>query len=75
MSPIEVEPVRRALQTALVDTDSTDLTAELLDMMISAAVDRELQRRADRRWRRLQQAGWLIAPFAGLAVIWRFLSG
>lgn len=75
MSPIEVEQVRRALQTALVDTDSSDLTAELLDMMISAAVERELQRRADRRWKRLQQAGWLIAPFAGLAVIWRFLSG
>ena len=75
MSPIEVEQVRRALQTALVDTDSPDLTAELLDMMISAAVERELQRRADRRWKRLQQAGWLIAPFAGLAVMWRFLSG
>ncbi|MCY4510168.1 MAG: hypothetical protein OXG35_24890 [Acidobacteria bacterium] len=75
MSPIEVEQVRRALQTALVDTDSPDLTAELLDMMISAAVERELQRRADRRWKRLQQAGWLTAPFAGLAVIWRFLSG
>ena len=75
MSPIEVEQVRRALQTALVDTDSPDLTAELLDMMISAAVERELQRLADRRWKRLQQAGWLIAPFAGLAVIWRFLSG
>ena len=75
MSPIEVEQVRRALRTALVDTDSPDLTAELLDMMISAAVERELQRRADRRWKRLQQAGWLIAPFAGLAVIWRFLSG
>lgn len=75
MSPIEVEQVRRALQTALVDTDSPDLTAELLDMMIAAAVERELQWRADRRWKRLQQAGWLIAPFAGLAVIWRFLSG
>lgn len=75
MSPIEVEQVRRVLRRALVDTDSPDLTAELLDMMISAAVERELQRRADRRWKRLQQAGWLIAPFAGLAVIWRFLSG
>ena len=40
MSPIGVEQVRRALQTALVDTDSPDLTAELLDMMISAAVER-----------------------------------
>ena len=75
MSPIEVEQVRRALRTALVDAESPDLTAELLDMMIAAAVERELQWRADRRWKRLQQVGWLIAPFAGLAVIWRFLSG
>ena len=52
MSPITVDQVRRALQAALDDDDaqSPTLTLELLDMMISAAVDRELDRRREARW-------------------------
>ena len=49
------------------------LTEEQLDLMIDAAVQRELDRReADRReryWKRVQKAGWVIAPIAGLTVI------
>jgi hypothetical protein len=49
------------------------LTEEQLDLMIAAAVQRELDRRdAERRerfWKRVQKAGWIIAPIAGLTVI------
>ena len=77
MSPITVDQVRRALQAALDDDDaqSPTLTLELLDMMISAAIDRELDRRREARWKRMQRIGIIVGIIAGTAVFLNILFG
>lgn len=84
MSPIDVDQVRRALRATLGDDDARgpDLTLELLDMMISAAVNRELDRRRDRLWKRMQHIGIIVGIIAGIAgvvtgttVVWNILFG
>ena len=68
MSPIAVDQVRRALRATFDNDDaqSPDLTLELLDMMISAAIDRELNRRRDLLWKRTQRIGIIIGIVAGI---------
>ena len=67
MSPIDVDQVRRALRALGDDDDrSPDLTLELLDMMIAAAIDRELDRRRDILWKRMQRIGIIIGIIAGI---------
>lgn len=77
MSPIDVDQVRRALRATLGDDDARgpDLTLELLDMMISAAVNRELDRRRDILWKRMQRIGIIIGIIAGITVVLNILFG
>ena len=77
MSPVDVDQVRRTLRAALGDDDARgrDLTLELLDMMISAAVNRELDRRRDMLWKRMQRIGIIVGIIAGASVILNILFG
>jgi len=77
MNPIE--RARQALEEALQrlpnESDGSHFTIEQLDLMIAAVVSRELDKRRKRRWeftwKVIQRTGWVIAPIAGAAVIWR----
>ncbi len=74
-----IERARQALEEALQrlpgEPEGAHFTIEQLDLMVAEAVSRELDKRSKERWefvwKMIQRTGWIIAPIAGSAVIWR----